>query len=240
MKKKQKRALAAAIVCMALFGILLASLDLFDVRPVGPQNSSVGLATLNNAAKQCFGKTLGFYNPDDFSSYNHALYQVTGILGYLAIATAPIFALAALLQLIRRKSLVRVDWDFYLLAVFYVVVGAVYVLFEKCVINYRPVDLGQGLEPSFPSSHTMLAVALLGAAMAQIRHRVKKAPLRALAEFACLILMAAIVVGRLLCGVHWLTDILGALLLGAALAFFYQTMEIRLRRRQHQYRKARK
>ena len=159
MKKKQKRALAAAIVCMALFGILLASLDLFDVRPIGPQNSSVGLATLNNAAKQCFGKTLGFYNPDDFSSYNHALYQVTGILGYLAIATAPIFALAALLQLIRRKSLVRVDWDFYLLAVFYVVVGAVYVLFEKCVINYRPVDLGQGLEPSFPSSHTMLAVA---------------------------------------------------------------------------------
>lgn len=66
MKKKQKRALAAAIVCMALFGILLASLDLFDVRPIGPQNSSVGLATLNNAAKQCFGKTLGFYNPDDF------------------------------------------------------------------------------------------------------------------------------------------------------------------------------
>ena len=59
MKKKQKRALAA-IVCMALFGILLASLDLFDVRPIGPQNSSVGLATLNNAAKQCFGKTLGF------------------------------------------------------------------------------------------------------------------------------------------------------------------------------------
>ena len=217
MKKKQKRALAAAIVCMALFGILLASLDLFDVRPIGPQNSSVGLATLNNAAKQCFGKTLGFYNPDDFSSYNHALYQVTGILGYLAIATAPIFALAALLQLIRRKSLVRVDWDFYLLAVFYVVVGAVYVLFEKCVINYRPVDLGQGLEPSFPSSHTMLAGKRIVA-----------------------LDMAAIVAGRLLCGVHWLTDILGGLLLGAALAFFYQTMEIRLRRRQHQYRKARK
>lgn len=240
MRKKQKCALTAAILCMALFGILLASLDLFDVRPIGPQNSSVGLATLNNAAKQCFGKRLGLYNPDDFSSYNHTLYQVTGILGYLAIASAPIFALAAILQLIRKRSLVRLDWDFYLLAAFYGVVGAVYVLFEKFVINYRPVDLGQGLEPSFPSSHTLLAVALLGAAMAQIRHRVKKAPLRALAEAACLLLMLAIGIGRLLCGVHWLTDILGGLLLGASLAFFYQTLEIRLRRKQHQYRKARK
>ena len=113
------------------------------------------------------------------------------------------------------------DKDILLLGGLYAALAVCYLFFEKCIINYRPVILDEGLEASFPSSHTMLAMCLMLAAMEQLRRRLKDQPLGRILSMVCAVLLVVTVIGRLLSGVHWLTDILGGLLLGGALYLFY-------------------
>ena len=126
-----------------------------------------------------------------------------------------------LVQLIRRKSLLKVDRDILILGGFYIVVLAAYLLFETVVINFRPVLIDGKLEASYPSSTTMLALCILPTAMMQLKTRirgdaVRRAILGILAAFTFFM-----VVGRLISGVHWLTDIIGGVLLSVGLVMLY-------------------
>ena len=123
------------------------------------------------------------------------------------------------------------DKDILLLGGLYAALAVCYLFFEKCIINYRPVILDEGLEASFPSSHTMLAMCLMLAAMEQLRRRLKDQPLGRILSMVCAVLLVVTVIGRLLSGVHWLTDILGGLLLGGALYLFYAGLIDLLRQR---------
>lgn len=67
----------------------------------------------------------------------------------------------------------------------------------------------------------MLTVCILGCALFQIRRRVPNSPLRIVLMVLCALVIAVMVVGRLLSGVHWFTDILGGVLLGTALTLLY-------------------
>ena len=192
-----------------LFLLLLLFLKNVDVQPVGPEGSLVGFAGINSSFHNMFG-------------YQAWLYKATGYAGYLALLVAAGFGLYGIIQLIRRKHLSEVDPDLFLLAGLYVVVLVLYVLFEKIVINYRPVILEDGLEASFPSSHTMMAICILVPAMEQFRRRLRS-PWRTPAVILSGILLAVIVLGRLLSGVHWLTDILASILLSTGLVLLYQS-----------------
>lgn len=98
---------------------------------------------------------------------------------------------------------------------------AVYVLFETVVINYRPVLIGGKLEASYPSSTTVLALCILPTAMMQLQTRIRREAVRR----AVLGILAAftvfMVAGRLISGVHWLSDITGGVLLSAGLVLLY-------------------
>ena len=98
-----------------------------------------------------------------------------------------------------------------------------YVLFEKVIVNYRPVMItaADGLEASYPASHTMLACFIFATAMMQLPRLVKSPALRGLGKLVCAAIIAVAVVGRLLSGVHWLSDIIGGVLLSAALVALY-------------------
>ena len=131
------------------------------------------------------------------------------------------FAALGLVQLIQRKSPRKVDRDILALSGFYLVVLAAYLLFEAIVINYRPVLIDGNLEASYPSSTTMLALCILPTAMMQLKARIRGAAVRR----AILGVLAAftffMVVGRLISGVHWLSDIIGGTLLSAGLVSMY-------------------
>lgn len=175
---------------------------MFDVQPVGPEGSSIGFAALNVAVHDFFGMHLFWY-------------KLTQALGLLAIAVAGVFAVTGLVQLIQRKSLLKVDKKILMLGVIYILVILLYILFEKVPFNYRPVvlDPAEGLEPSYPSTHTMLILTIFGTAVAVLGDYIKNAKLVLLLKIVCLVIMALTIVGRLVCGVHWFTDIAGGVII---------------------------
>ncbi len=204
----RKNALKRAVIFAAAFVLLTVLLKIVDVRPIGPQETKVGFAALNGAFHQLTG-------------VHEGLYQLTKWLGYLAILTAVFFAAVGLLELIAGKSLKKVDTDLLLLAALYAATVILYVFFELVIVNYRPVILGTEPEASYPSSHTMVALVILGSAVYEFGIRIRKKQLRNILQYACLALAVLIVLGRLFSGVHWFTDIVGGFLLGSALVFFF-------------------
>lgn len=209
MKPRKNQLLISVWACLMFF-LLLALIRTVAVAPIGPEGTSIGLAPLNQAVHLAIGE-------------NHLLYQLTQVLGLLAIAVAGGFALLGLIQWIRRKSLWKVDREILALGVLFAVVVGLYVLFEIVVINYRPVIMPgeEHVEASFPSSHTMLAAVVFGAVFPLIKKYVKRSWLRVLLQILCVGLLVLTVVGRLLSGVHWLTDILAGAFLSTALVALY-------------------
>ena len=206
----QRKNVCLAAVFAVLFGIVLILVRTVDVAAIGPSGTSVGLSGLNRAVQEGIGVDL-------------RLYDVTQILGYLAIALALAFACVGLAQLIRRKRVRNVDRGILALGGLYAALAVLYAFFEKAVVNYRPILLpGEAApEASFPSSHTMLACVIFGSAALLAGRCVRRAPLRRALAVLCWLLAAATVLLRLASGVHWLTDILGGVLLSGALLSLY-------------------
>ena len=208
--KEHKRELTACGLWLAAFILFTAAVKLIDVRAIGPEGSEVGFAAINGLFAKWF-------------TYNPGWYGATNFLGTLAILLGFGFAALGVYQLVTRRALKRVDSDLFVLGSFYVLMGIVYVLFEKVVVNYRPVLLEEGLEASYPSSHTVLSVFVFLSAFLQLRSRVKNELVRTFVCAACLALAAATVIGRVISGAHWISDITGGLLLSAAMVCGYCT-----------------
>lgn len=201
-------------VLFLLFAVFTAIVTHVDVQQIGPEQSSVGLASLNQFVLNLFGVNLLWYN-------------ITDWLGVVAILFAIGFAALGLCQLIKRKSLLKVDHQILLLGGFYVLVVAIYVFFELVVINYRPIILHTSLEASYPSSHTMIVICIMATAMLEFYRlfQNQKTWLRLL-DSVSVLLIAVTVVGRLISGVHWFTDIVAAVILSAALVALYYSVTV--------------
>ena len=208
MRKNGKFLLAGVF---ALLAVLMLVLVLFvDVAAIGPEGTKVGLSSINKLVHEKIG-------------VNMKLYDITEYLGYLTLLVAACFGALGLWQMIKRKSFFKVDRDILLLGGLYVIVLAIYVFFEKVIVNYRPVimpDTGVP-EASFPSTHTMLAITILGSAILVIGKYVKNQALCVAIKTALAGLMAAIVVGRFVSGVHWFSDIVTSIFLSTALLLLF-------------------
>ncbi len=222
MTRKQIILLLSAALCVLLFGGLILAVLFADVAPIGPEGSAIGLSTLNGAVR-------------DLLPYNETVYKVTELLGYATILLAFVYiatadAMSRRRELVHNKNLRRKAAFFkrgiFMMFFVFFCAAALYILFELVIVNYRPIILpGEALEASFPSSHTLLAVAFMGPVIHDIAVKEKSRIAKAILIPTGAVLMASVIVGRLLSGVHWLTDILGGLLIGSALvltyAFFY-------------------
>lgn len=207
MTRRNYAVTASLFLAFVLFTLLIKYVD---VRPIGPEGSSVGLATLNRLVSERLGVNLFWY-------------ALTDWLGLVPIMFACGFAALGLWQLLRRGSVARVDLDILLLGLFYLAVIGCYALFERLVINYRPVLLDGSLEASYPSSHVMVALCIMATAMMQFHRRLGNKRLVKALDLFCVLIIAVTVLGRLVSGVHWLTDILGGLILSAALIALYRS-----------------
>ena len=208
MEKKNKKRLALGVSLVVAFVLWTVLVRFAYVQAIGPEGSSVGFATLNRFVHELTG-------------VNWILYTVTDWLGLVPIAVALGFAILGLVQLIKRKSLWKVDHSILALGVFYIVVMAVYIFFEIVVINYRPTLINGYLEASYPSSTTMLVMCVMPTAAMQLNARIKNTVFRRCAVIAIVAFTAFMVIGRLISGVHWITDIIGGALLSAGLVMLY-------------------
>lgn len=209
MKRKTRKELCAAAWLIFAFALWTAAVRCIDVQGIGPLGSAVGFA----AANRFFHRLTGIHM---------ALYTITDWLGLVPVGIALGFALFGLGQWVRRKKLRLVDRSILALGGFYIAVMAAYVFFEVMIINHRPVLISGCLEASYPSSTTLLAMCVMPTAAMQFNARIRNGTLRRCAAWAIAAFTAFMVTGRLVSGVHWLSDIIGGALLSAGLVFLYR------------------
>ena len=208
MRKKSLIQFVAVTLIAVVFTVLVKIVDVGFVSSTG---SLVGFSSVNIPFSQKFG-------------FNPIFYKVSEVLGYLIFLVIAVFAFIGCYQLIKRKSLMKVDKDLYALAITYVFTFALYIFFDKVlVINLRPIIMaGESIaEPSFPSSHTLLAVSVLGTAISECG-KIRRKSFRVSLVIVLAILMGATVLSRLFSGVHWVTDIVAGILWGEVMMTLYQ------------------
>lgn len=210
MKRIRKRFMVS-LSLLAAFVLWTLAVSFVDVREIGPQESSVGFAGINGWVHKLTGVHFDLYNLTDW-------------LGLVPIFVCMGFGGLGLGQWIRRKNIGKVDFDILVLGGFYIVTVAVYILFENVVINYRPVLIEGTLEASYPSSTTMLVMCVMPTAIMQFKKRIKDGILRKVVSLTTVVFIVFMVLGRLLSGVHWFTDIVGGGLLSAGLVLMYASV----------------
>ena len=209
MKETEKRNLLTGAGLLAAFVIWTVLILRIDVRPVGPLESRVGFAAFNVWFHQVTGVHM-------------TLYTVTDWLGLVPVMICLCYGVLGAAQLIRRKSLRRVDPDIILLGGYYILVIAAYLFFEMVPVNYRPVLIDGVLEASYPSSTTLLVLSVMPTLKFQTDRRSGKGPVRTAAAVFAAAFSAFMVIGRLVAGVHWATDIIGSVLLSFGLFAMYR------------------
>ena len=215
MNKTNRKNLYFSLSMLISFMLWTVALHFIDIGPIGPENSEVGLAALN----EFFHNLIGV---------NMTLYTVTDWLGLVPIAVGAGFAMLGLSQWITRRSLCKVDYSIFVLGGFYIAVMAIYAIFEIYTVNYRPVLINGCLEVSYPSSTTMLVMCVMPTALMQLNSRLQSSAVKRLLSVVITAFIVFMIVGRLISGVHWLSDIIGGALVSAGLVLMYRFF-IRLR-----------
>ncbi|MCR4705726.1 MAG: phosphatase PAP2 family protein [Lachnospiraceae bacterium] len=208
MKQEVRHFLGMSFAFLIAFVLFTLAVYYVDVKPIGPYDSEVGLATLNRAVHDAIGQ-------------HDAAYTLSKLIGYLCFAICGFFAVIGAMQLLTTKKLSSVDGDIRALGLIYVITAAVYVLFEILIINYRPIVRDEGLEASYPSSHTMVILVVLGTLAVFLQRKIRVTLIRSIVVIVTDIVAIIGVVARLISGVHWLTDILGSIILSITLIMLY-------------------
>ncbi|MEE1061082.1 MAG: phosphatase PAP2 family protein [Ruminococcus sp.] len=208
MKKRNQKIILTAICLLTAFILWTTAISFIDTKAIGPQNSTVGFATVNSFIHNLTGVHL-------------SLYTITDWLGLVPLCFVMGFGILGLVQLIKRKSLLKVDYNILVLGGFYIVVMASFILFEIFPINYRPVLIEGILEASYPSSTTLLVMCVMLTAIMQFNTRIKNKALRNTITVLISAFILFMVTARLVSGVHWFTDIIGGALLSSGLAMLY-------------------
>lgn len=214
MKNKKNILICVLLVLLSIIYTLLVKY--VDTSIIGPNGSVVGFSSLNSFVFNLTGN-------------NMTLYKITEILGIIPILIALMYAVIGLIQVIDRKSL-KVDKELIALGILYIIVILIYVFFEKCIINYRPVIIDGVLEASYPSSHTLLSICICGSALLINKYLFNNEKIYKYINIISIISMVLIVLGRLLSGVHWASDIIGSIIISITLLKILETYYLSIKK----------
>ena len=211
MKRESQRNFCIAICMLVAFLLWTVAIQFIDVQAIGPWESTVGFSTINQVVH-------------NFTGLHMSLYNITDWLSLVPLGFVIGFALLGLIQWFKRKYLRQVDYSILVLGGFYIVVMAIYVFFEFFVVNHRPVLINGCLEASYPSSTTMLVMCVMPTVIMQFNNRIKNKILKNSITLLIIAFTVFMVIGRLVSGVHWFTDIIGGGLLSGGLVMMYHSV----------------
>ena len=208
---RNKKFILTSFCFLVTFLLWTITVSIMDVQTIGPNQSAVGFAGLN-----------GFFHA--LTGVHMWLYVLTDWLSLIPLLVILGFGILGLRQWIRRKTLWKVDRSILALGGFYVITGAAFLFFETFVVNYRPILIDGVLEASYPSSTTMLVICVMSTAFLQLRERMRNTTISKYLLFLIGGFTVFMVIGRLLSGVHWFSDIVGGILLSSGLVSGYAAM----------------
>ena len=96
----------------------------YDVAIIGPNETSVGFSKYNNWFRNLVGT-------------NMTLYKVAKYAGIAVLLIAGVYAMIGIIQLIKRKSLFKVDREIISLGILYALVIIVYLFFFMLSISSK-------------------------------------------------------------------------------------------------------
>lgn len=207
---KIKKSFITGIIFISAFILWTISVLTIDVQPVGQNGTDIGFATLN-------------YWFNSLTGVNMTIYNITDWLGLVPVFCCMFFGLIGFIQLIKRKSLLKVDFDIIVLGIYYVIIILGYLIFETIPINYRPILIDGRMEVSYPSSTTLLVLSVMPSVKFQADRRIKNNIIRKIINILIIIFSLFMVIGRTVSGVHWLSDIIGAVFISIGLYMFYKS-----------------
>lgn len=210
MKKRGKKLLSVGMIMMVAFAIWTVLIQRVDVQPVGQNGTNIGFASLNCWFHKLAGVHMG-------------IYIVTDWLGLVPIFICMLFGGIGLVQLVKRRSLFKVDLDIIILGVYYALVIFGYMIFEMIPINYRPILIEGIMEASYPSSTMLLVLSVMPTLSFQVRRRIKNTIVKNVINIFSVAFSLFMVIGRTVAGVHWLTDIIGSVILSTGLYMIYKS-----------------
>lgn len=136
MERKAGKQLLSGIIFIIAFVIWTILIQTIDVQPVGVNGTDIGFAAVNTR----------FFT---LTGVNMTLYSITDWAGIVPLLVCMLFGIVGLAQIIKRKSLFKVDFDIIILGIYYVIVILCYLIFEMIPINYRPVLINGIAEASY-------------------------------------------------------------------------------------------
>ena len=209
--KREKRKLLLGLALLVAFIIWTVLVLTIDVQPWGQNGTNIGFATLNCWFHQLTGVHMG-------------IYVITDWLGLVPIFVCMLFGCIGFVQLLQRRSLFKVDYDILILGIYYIVVILGYLVFEMIPINYRPILIEGVMEVSYPSSTTLLVLSVIPTLIEQSNRRLQNVAIQRGIQVVVILFSSFMVIGRLIAGVHWFTDIVGGVLLSAGLFCIYKAL----------------
>ena len=204
MKKQGMKCLYTGTAGIVAFALWTWLVRVVDVRITGESHTPIGFATINCRFHALTGVHMGLYTATDW-------------LGLLPVFGCLLMGVVGLMQLIRRRKLGNVDMDILLLGMYYVLVIGTYLFFEYIPVNYRPILIDGRQEASYPSSTTLLVLSVMPTLVFQARRRILNRRLQSWITRLVIVFSLFMVLGRLVSGVHWITDIVGSVLLSFGL-----------------------
>ena len=207
---KEKRLLWIGYILIAGFVIWTLLIQAVDVQPLGINGTNIGFATIN-----CWFHRL--------TGVHMVIYTITDWLGIIPAFICIIFGGIGCVQLLKRRSLLKVDYDIIFLGAYYILVILGYSIFEMIPINYRPVLIEGFMEASYPSSTTLLVLCVMPTLIEQVNRRSENEIFKKVIKALVICFSVFMVFGRLVSGVHWLTDIIGSIMLSIGLFCIYKS-----------------